>query len=130
MRKQTKVRQFAGERPRLGSRSGFGLTETLLSLVIFSTAILGIVGTSARVGQTVNMSHGRQRVLSVARQQLEELMADGYDDVVAGTATRDGVQLQWGVQQSSVAKYVVLVYRYDLPTGARQDTLTAAILRQ
>lgn len=132
---RTLVRRWTAGRPadvgsRLRSNSGIGLTETLISLVIFSTAMLGIVGTSARVGQTVNSSHGRQRALSVARQQLEELMAEDYASVAGGTATRDGVQLRWAVQESNVAKGVVLVYRYDLPTGVRQDTLTASILRR
>ena len=130
VRKEAVARRRADEAPRLRSKSGIGLTETLISLVIFSTAMLGIVGTSARVGQTVNSSHGRQRALSVAQQQLEGLMSQDYASVAGGTATRDGVQLKWGVQESSVAKSVMLVYRYSIPTGVRQDTLTAAIVRR
>lgn len=109
--------------------AGVGVTEVLISLVIFSTALLGIVGTSARVGASVNSSHVRLAALTVARHQVEELLSTEYDKVVAGNAAVDGVQMAWSVNASSSAKEIVLVYKYDLPGGVRSDTLTTAFLR-
>ena len=56
---------------RLRSDSGVGVAEVLIALVIFSTALLGIVGTAARVGGMVNASHVRLEAGVLARQQVE-----------------------------------------------------------
>ena len=129
MKQETGASSGGGMGMRLRSQSGLGLTETLISLVIFSTAMLGIVGTSARVGMTVNSSHVRLSALSVARQQLEEMMAEDYSLVVGGTATRDGVDLRWTVQESASGKDIVMVYRYTVPGAVRRDTLAAGLRR-
>jgi Tfp pilus assembly protein PilV len=110
--------------------AGVGVTEALIALVIFSTALLGIVGTSARVGASVNASHVRLRALAVARYQVEQLLSTEYDKIAAGSAQADVVQMAWNVTTSSSGKEIVLVYQYSLPGGARSDTLTTAVLRQ
>ncbi len=119
--------------PRIGAAalstdSGVGVPELLVALVIFSTALLGIVGTAARVGGIVNSSHVRLRAGAVAQQQVEELLTMPYDSVRNGAVVRDDVQLQWTVKETERAKQVVLTYSYELPGGTRSDTLTAAVL--
>ncbi len=110
--------------------AGVGVTEALIALVIFSTALLGIVGTSARVGASVNSSHVRLRALAIARHQVEQLLSTEYDKLVGGSIEEDGVQVAWNVTASSTAKEITMIYRYDLPGGTRSDTLTTALLRQ
>lgn len=107
-----------------------GVTEALIALVIFSTAMLGIVGTSARVGASLNSSHVRLRALAIARHQVEELLSADYDALANGTAEDLGVEMAWRVSASSSAKEIVLIYKYGIPGGARRDTLTTALLRQ
>lgn len=106
------------------------MAEVLISLLIFSTAILGIVSTSARVGMAVNSAHGRLAAQAVARQQVETLLAQPYSAISDGSASRDGVSMIWTVSSSSVGSRVQLLYRYALPSGARTDTLTAAMVRR
>jgi hypothetical protein len=101
----------------------------MIALVIFSTAILGIVGTAAHVGGIMNTSHVRLFAGSICRAQLEELLATPYDSLVNGTVDTQGVHMTWNVAQSSAAKEILLVYEYDVPRGARSDTLAAAMLR-
>ena len=110
--------------------AGVGVTEALIAMVIFSTALLGIVGTSARVGASVNSSHVRLRALAIARHQVEQVLSTEYDKVVGGSVEEEGVQMAWSVTASSSAKEIVMVYRYDLPGGTRSDTLTTALLRR
>ncbi len=116
-------------RARLGGQAGIGVTEVMIALVIFSTAILGIVGTAAHVGGIMNTSHVRLAAGSAARAQLEELLATPYDSLVNGTVDSQGLHMTWNVANSSVAKEILLVCEYDLPSGARSDTLAAAMLR-
>ncbi|MGD8698592.1 MAG: hypothetical protein PVJ43_04840 [Gemmatimonadales bacterium] len=128
--KDSRANSPEGQNLPLRPDAGVGVTEALISLVIFSTALLGIVGTSARVGASVNSSHVRLRALTVATHHLEQVLSTEYDQVTAGSAQADGVQMAWNVTASSSGKEIVMVYRYSLPGGARTDTLTTALLRQ
>jgi len=115
---------------RLGSEAGMGLAEVLISLLIFSAAILGMIGTSARVGLAVNGAHGRLAAEAVARQQAELLLAQPTSMSTTGTASRDGVTMAWTISESFGGRKVQLAYRYVLPSGVRTDTLTAATVRR
>lgn len=128
--KDSRANSPEGQSLALRPDAGVGVTEALISLVIFSTALLGIVGTSARVGASVNSSHVRLRALTVATHQLEQVLSTEYDKVAAGSAQADDVQMAWNVTASSSGKEIVMIYRYSLPGGARTDTLTTALLRQ
>lgn len=115
---------------RLGSEAGMGLAEVLISLLIFSAAILGMIGTSARVGLAVNGAHGRLAAEAVARQQAEMLLAQPTSMSTTGKASRDGVTMAWTISESFGGRKVQLAYRYVLPSGVRTDTLTAATVRR
>ncbi len=65
----------------------------------------------------------------MAQQQVEALLAEPYDEVVDGSAQQEHVDLEWTVEETSSAKTIQLVYRFDLPGGAGQDTLTVAIFK-
>jgi Tfp pilus assembly protein PilV len=108
-----------------------GLSEVLVSLLVFSFAILGIVATSARVGMTVNGAHSRLAANAVARQQIETILARPAAAMSKdGVVTRDGVSMKWTISNSIAGRKVQLMYHYVLPTGARTDTLTAATVRR
>ncbi len=107
-----------------------GLAEVLVSLLVFSVAILGMIGTSARVGLAVNGAHGRLAAQAVARQQAEMLLAQPTSMSTKGTASRDGVNMAWTISESLGGRKVELAYRYALPSGVRTDTLTAATVRR
>lgn len=127
--KRSRANSAQGQSLPLRPDAGFGVTEALISMVIFSTALLGIVGTSARVGASVNSSHVRLRAMTIARHQVEQLLSTEYDKIAAGSAETDGVQMAWSVTASSSAKEIVMIYQYNLPGGVRSDTLTTASMR-
>jgi hypothetical protein len=77
----------------------------------------------------MNSSHVRLAAGSVARTQVEELLATPYDSLANGTVDARGVHMVWTVAETGAGKEITLVYRYDLPSGVRNDTLTAAILK-
>jgi Tfp pilus assembly protein PilV len=117
------------DRVRARDDSGVGITEVLIALVIFSGAILGIVGTAARVGGIMSSSQLRLKAANEAAHQVEELLTMPYDSVASGTIKREGIEVRWTVTETSVAKEVALVYGYDLPSGTQEDTLSAAVLK-
>jgi Tfp pilus assembly protein PilV len=129
--KMLKLKSTRSEGRRvLRSEKGMGLSEVLVSLMVFSFAILGIVATSARVGMTVNGAHSRLAANAVARQQIETLLAQPAAVSKDGVVTRDGVTMKWTVSSSIAGRKVQLLYHYVLPSGARTDTLTAATVRR
>lgn len=115
---------------RLQDDSGMGLSEVLIALLIFSVAILGLIGTSARVGLAVNGAHGRLAAQAVARQQIETLMAQPASKSLSGKSSRDGVILEWTISETTAGRKVQLAYSYALPGGVHVDTLTAATVRR
>lgn len=130
MRRQAKQRSALTRNSPLRSESGVSIAEVLIALVIFSTALLGVVGTAARVCGIMNSSHVRLRAGSIAQQQIEELLTQPYIEVKSGTATRRGVDLRWTVAETIWAKEVLLVYKYNVPGHLRADTLTFARIRR
>ncbi len=127
---QANQRSAGRRRSPLRSESGVSIVEVLIALVIFATALLGVVGTAARVGGIVNSSHVRLRAGSVAQQQIEELLTRPYIEVKAGSVTRRGVDLRWTVAETTWAKEVMLVYKYTTPGRVRADTLSFARIRR
>lgn len=129
LKKKARARESGGNAGPLRPDSGVSLAEMMVSLVIFSTALLGIVGTAARVGATVNSSHMRLAAASVARQQVETILTQPYDSVANGSAEREGVKMVWAVTEGAAGKRVVMVYQHRVPRRAYEDTLTVGVLK-
>ena len=115
---------------RLRGEAGMGLSEVLISLLIFSVAILGLIGTSARVGLAVNGAHGRLAAQAVARGEVETLLAQPTSMSLTGKASREGVTMEWTISETPAGRKVQLAYSYALPAGVHVDTLTAATVRR
>lgn len=109
--------------------AGTSLVETMLSVVLLGTALLGIAGTSAHVGAGLNATHEKTRALKVAQQQLEVLMAAPYEEVQNGTTQKDGVTLNWTVAEADVSKEIVLAYGYKTKDRVRVERLTVALVK-
>jgi Tfp pilus assembly protein PilV len=114
---------------RLRSRSGFGLAETLVTVVICGTAFLGLVSTSTRVGSAMNSTHERTRALAVAQAQMETLLSVEYDELVDGTAEVEGVRLVWRVRETDALKEIELTFGYTVADKTLTGSLTAGRLK-
>ncbi|UCC85267.1 MAG: prepilin-type N-terminal cleavage/methylation domain-containing protein [Gemmatimonadota bacterium] len=112
------------------SRSGFGLTEMLISTTLFALALAGIAGTAAQVGAGINGAHERTRALTVAQAQLEVLLTQPYEELGDGTAESSGVSMNWTVSERDGVKEIELVFRHETPQKALTRTLTAARLER
>ncbi len=112
------------------SRSGFGLTEMMISTTLLALALAGIAGTAAQVGAGINGAHERTRALTVAQAQLETLLTQPYEELESGTAESGGVSMDWTVSEREGVKEIELVYRHETPQKALRRTLTAARLER
>lgn len=111
------------------SSAGFGIPEALISLVILTTAVLGIAASATRSGALLNSAHSRSAAMSAARVQMEALLALPYDSLRNGSLQREHAQLSWTVTDHLRMKEIVLEYRYAVPGHLRVDTLTGAARR-
>lgn len=89
----------SGVSVRVGSRRGFTLVELMLSLMLFSTAILALVATGSSV---IRMTSGtRQFTLAatVGQSRLERLRSLGCSAgaMASGTATTRTITERWTV---------------------------------
>lgn len=109
--------------------AGLSLTETMIALALFAVGALPIAGSSVELGAMVTSAHIRTHAMAIAEQQVEEMLGQPYDQLVSGTASESGVDLEWTVTEALLSKRVVLTYRYNLRDRVLEDSLTAARLR-
>lgn len=121
------------------NRSGVGLTEVIIGMLVLTVGIMALAGSTTYVAvqlQAADLRTERQ----VARQQVvEELRAKPHDDVVSvaeGDAVERGFfELWWNVSDPSWALKEVEVYTRgpSMRAGERRavvvDTVTYRIAR-
>lgn len=98
-------------RPSLlrGVPDGFSMLEVLLSLMLFSVAVLGLSWAGMTASAQLRASRSDIQVWTAARNQLDELTALGYDSVTAGTDTVGGYPISWDVQGANPKKIILVV---------------------
>lgn len=109
--------------------AGFGIPEAMFSMVILTTAMLGLAATAIHAGGLVSRAHRRTDAMAQVRIQVEELLAQPYDSVAAGSGVTDGVDMDWAVTTLSSGKEITLVYEYQIRGRTKVDTLTAVAFR-
>lgn len=70
-----------------GGEEGFGLVEVIISLALFTVAMVGLAGMSVLVADQTRAASARTDEVLVAQQDLERTIRDGYDEAVSGTET-------------------------------------------
>jgi Tfp pilus assembly protein PilV len=97
--------------------SGSSLLEVTVAVLILSLVLLGL--TSAGVVASAQLRMGREDVTTwtAVHYQMDKLLAQGYDNVTAGTATVHGHDMSWVVQGTNPKK-VILVVQVKNSTGA------------
>jgi prepilin-type N-terminal cleavage/methylation domain-containing protein len=108
---------------RLKSRAGVSLVEVLIGIVILSIALLGLAaagGVAARQVYTGRVDMARWAAL---QQQLESVIARGYDSVTAGSATVQGYPMSWTVAGTNPKQITLVMTRQDARGQLRYDTL-------
>lgn len=66
---------------------GFGLVEVIISLALFTVAMVGLAGMSVLVADQTRAASARTDEVLVAQQELERVIRDGYFDAASGVET-------------------------------------------
>lgn len=107
---------------RLRDHRGVSLVEILIGVVILSVALIGLAaagGVAARQVYTGRQDMGRWAAI---QQQLESLVALGYDSVADGSSTVQGYPMTWTVTGTDPKQITVVMERENYRGETVQDT--------
>ncbi len=100
--------------PRRGMRRprrGTSLVEILIAVVMFTVAILGLLGASSSVTQQMGAGRRQMVAASIAQRRLDSLQSLPCAVLSAAgsrTGTTNGIQEQWTVTGSGATRTIVL----------------------
>lgn len=113
----------------LQDRTGFTITELLVSVVIVSIGVVGFVSAVGLASTELWFGRRDSEISMLVADQLEQIKAMGYDAAQPGVRTQGSYRLAWSVAGNN-PKRVVLVVEYPRSDGGTQgDTLVTYITR-
>jgi len=102
-------------------RPAFTIIELLVAIVVSTIGLVALAATSGLVAAHVGDGGRLTAAAHAARTVLDSLGARGCDAIVGGSATRDGVAVEWSVSRDSSAAQVELIVGAALRRGSRRD---------
>jgi len=102
-------------------RPAFTIVELLVAIVVSTIGLVALAATSGLVAAHVGDGGRLTAAAHVARTVLDSVGARGCDAIVGGSATRDGVAVEWSVSRDSSAVQVELIVGAVLRRGSRRD---------
>jgi prepilin-type N-terminal cleavage/methylation domain-containing protein len=88
-------------------RRGFTLVELMVSVLMLTVAMLGLLSTSAAITRMMGKGSQRSLAAAVAESRFEKLRSGDCTLLSSGSATaRGGIAESWGVQR--VARAVII----------------------
>ncbi len=109
-------------RRALEGQGGVSIVEVLVSILIFATAILALTTAGVIAGKQLRMSRADVRLWSAVHYRLEALIAQGYDNVAAGSDTVLGYPMSWDVQGTEPKRIILTVQAPTSRGAANPDT--------
>ncbi len=107
---------------RLTDARGVSLIEVMIGIIILAVALLGLAaagGVAARQVYAGRLDMGRWAAI---QQQLEWLVAQGYDNVSDSSATVQGYPMTWTVEGTDPKKITLVMSRKNYKGETVQDT--------
>jgi prepilin-type N-terminal cleavage/methylation domain-containing protein len=110
-----------GSPSSLAMRPAFTLVELLVAIVVFTIGLVALAATSGLVAAHVGDGGRLTAAAHAARTVLDSLGARGCNAIVSGSATRDGIAVEWVVSRDSSAAEVALTVGTVLRRRSRRD---------
>ncbi len=112
---------------RLEGRSGFTITELLLSVIIISVGVVGFASAVGLVATELRIGGRDTEVAALLADQAERIKSLSYDAVTEGSRGVGEYVLEWEVK-SFDPKKVVLRATFPAPEGGQfADTVVLYI---
>ena len=111
----------------LHDTTGISMIEVLVALIIFSITILGLTSAGIVAGGQLNMGRADIQLWTAVHYQMDQLTAEGYDSVTAGSATVQGYPMTWTIQGTTPKKILLVVDAKDSRGQVKPDTIVTYI---
>jgi prepilin-type N-terminal cleavage/methylation domain-containing protein len=118
-------------RVRMKGQKGFTLLEVLISIIILSVALLALAGLQIISIRGNSFGGTMTEAITLARDKIEDLKRDDWDNVVVGNHHDDQVERgisyarQWVVQMVGQTKEVTVTVSWD--NGNHQVSLATSL---
>lgn len=114
-------RRFTARR----ARRGFTLVELIVAIVILVVGVLGLASTAAVVMRQITASSMQTRAAMTAQSRLELLRSTPCANMVAGTATSNGITETWRFTVNARTATISDVVTWSERRVARSVTFTS-----
>jgi Tfp pilus assembly protein PilV len=116
-------------RPRLARRSGFSITEVVVSVMIVSIGVIAFATAVGLAARDIRLGQRHTEIAMLIADQLEQLKSLPPELVQNGERTQGDYRLSWTVAGSSPTKVVLVAEYPGMKNSPRADTLVAYIPR-
>lgn len=92
-------------------RRGSSLIEIMLACMLMTVAILGLLGTSKKIAESVGGSRQQMIAASVAQARLDSLQSlscTALSSIATGTRTTNGIGESWTITSATNTRVIVL----------------------
>jgi Tfp pilus assembly protein PilV len=103
------------------------MIELIVAMTVFAVAVLGMVQMSVVSRMTARAGSQQTDMWTVAQLQFEELQAQTFASLVAGTDTVRGYPVSWTVTGTEPKTITMTVTRPDVLGGSTTDTFVMLV---
>lgn len=118
---------FAMSKPQ--GRSGFTITELLISVVIIAIGVVGFVTAVGLVSTELRIGKRDTEVAMAVSDQAEQIKSMPYDSIQPGSRMEGDYQLSWDVEGADPKKVILTATFPRLKGGTLADTVVLYVLR-
>lgn len=109
---------------RARDERGMSLIETMVAMVILTSALLGLAGAAGLALRNTTRGREDMQLWAAVQWKADSLISVGWGNVTNGSDTVHGYPMSWTVSGTDVERIDLLVDHPSLLTGAViQDTL-------
>ncbi|MGD2154153.1 MAG: hypothetical protein PVG79_12855 [Gemmatimonadales bacterium] len=108
---------------RIRELDGVSLIEVLIGVIILTLALLGLAAAGGVAARQVYMGRVDMARWVAVQQQLETLVAAGYDSVSAGSDTVQGYPMSWTVSGDDPKQITLVLERENHRGQTVTDTV-------
>ncbi len=105
-----------------GEERGVSLVEILIGVVILAVALVALSAAGGVAARQVYAGRQDMGRWSAMQQQLESLVAPGYDSVSSGSNVVQGYPMTWTVSGTNPKQIMLLMERENYSGVTVQDT--------
>lgn len=112
---------------RIRECDGVSLVEILIGVVILAIALLGLAAAGGVAARQVYMGRVDMGRWAALQEQLESLVAQGYDSVATDSGVVQGYNMRWEVTGTNPKQITLVMERENNSGQTVNDTLVTYI---